>query len=310
MSKVVAVLNQKGGVGKTTTAVNLGVALAENSFKVLLIDLDPTGSLTNWLADSDPVIDSGLDDLLQCEAAPHDILRKAEKLGIDFIPPGKNLRDVAADRNLDSNTLRQRLGDFIDNYHFVLIDCPPSSDFLAASALAAADSIIIPIQTETLPLQAGIKFLDWLGEFRMRNESRIDIMGVLPCMYDSRTRLSKRILDAMRSSENLGPLVFDTVIRKNATLAELPGSGKSIFRSASTSFGASDYSSLAREVVERSGISAPGEDAGMPEAAGEERNSLLQETNSVPLQTKEGEPVHQAFGSSEYATGDDSEEVS
>ena len=235
MSKVVAVLNQKGGVGKTTTAVNLGVALAENSFKVLLIDLDPTGSLTNWLADSDPVIDSGLDDLLQCEAAPHDILRKAEKLGIDFIPPGKNLRDVAADRNLDSNTLRQRLGDFIDNYHFVLIDCPPSSDFLAASALAAADSIIIPIQTETLPLQAGIKFLDWLGEFRMRNESRIDIMGVLPCMYDSRTRLSKRILDAMRSSENLGPLVFDTVIRKNATLAELPGSGKSIFRSASTS---------------------------------------------------------------------------
>lgn len=309
MSKVVAVLNQKGGVGKTTTAVNLGVALAENSFKVLLIDLDPAGGLTNWLADGDALIDSGLDDLLRCEAAPHDILRRAEKLGVDFIAPGKNLRNVAVDGNLDSNTLRQRLNDFVDNYHFVLMDCPPSSGFLTASALMAADSIIIPIQTETLPLRAGIDFLDWLGEFRIRNETRIDIMGILPCMYDSRTRLSKRILDAMRSSENLGPLVFDTVIRKNATLAEFPGSGKSIFRSASTSFGASDYSSLVREVIERSGMSAPGGNAVSTEAEGDEKKSILRETDSAAMQTEEGEAVHQASGSSGFAASGDSEEV-
>jgi chromosome partitioning protein len=260
------------------------------------------------MVDGDSVDDSGLDNLLQCEVAPHDILRKVEKLGVDFIPPGRNLRDIAADGSLDLSALKLRMNDFKDNYHFVLIDCPPSSDFLSASALMAADSIIIPIQTETLPLQAGIRFLDWLGDLRMRYECHIDIMGILPCMYDSRTRLSKLILDAMRTSENLGPLVFNTVIRKNATLAELPGSGKSIFRSASTSFGAIDYSSLAAEVIEKSAARDMDSDVDIPMAAGEPDDVITQEALSVPLQSVDEESLHPAPGSSGYSAGDTGKE--
>jgi chromosome partitioning protein len=257
MTKVIAVVNQKGGVGKTTTCVNLGAALAQKSFKVLLIDLDPMGSLSSWLIEEPSENGTGTGDLLRGTIGFLEAIKKSDELSVDFIPAGKHLNDIVLMENIDPFILGERLGSWIEKYDFVIIDCPPSSNVLIANALMAADSIVIPIQTETLPLKGGIKFLQWLTEFKTEYNANINIMGILPCMFDSRTRLSAQILDVMKQSENLGPLVFNTVVRKNIRLAEAPGQRRSIFHSASKSNGANDYASLALEVIERSGLKVP-----------------------------------------------------
>ncbi len=257
MSKIIAVMNQKGGVGKTTTTVNLGAALAGKSYKVLLVDLDPSGSLSNWLGDEDSEGLSGLGELVYGRATVADVIRKSDVLGLDYIPSGKSLREVLPKGSFSIYSLTESIRELRDKYEYIILDCPPSSDFLIGNALIASDSIIIPIQTETLPLQSGVKFLDWLDDFINTQNSSVDILGILPCMFDSRTRLSNMILEAMKSSENLGPLVFDTVIRKNVKLAEIAVAGKSIFKSASGSFGAEDYDKLADEVIERTGMKIP-----------------------------------------------------
>lgn len=256
MTKVVAVANQKGGVGKTTTCVNLGAALARKSMRVLLIDLDPMGSLSGWLADEPSENGSGAGDLLRGAIGFFEAIKRSDELGLDYIPAGKNLRDVVLMENIDPFVLGERLGKWVEKYDIVIIDCAPSSNVLIANAIVASDAILIPIQTETLPLQSGMKFVQWLNEFKSEYATNVNILGILPCMFDSRTRLSFQILDAMRSSENLGPLVFKTVVRKNVRLAEAPADKRSIFKSASKSFGASDYASLAEEVAERMGLKA------------------------------------------------------
>jgi chromosome partitioning protein len=307
MGKVIAVMNQKGGVGKTTTTVNLGAALSQKSFKVLLIDLDPAGNMSQWLGGSNQDDQAGLSDLLESRRNPGDIVGRSERLGVDYIGSGGKLRDMTAgDFSLD--VLKRKLEDIKGHYDFILMDCPPSSDLLMGGAMLASDSIIIPIQTETLPLQAGIKFLDWLDDFSGRNGGTVNIMGLVPCMFDSRTRLSKMILKTMRSSENLGPLVFDTVIRKNARLAELSGSDKSIFRSASTSFGANDYAELASEVIRRSGIGISTDDAGSTMEAVELDSGNSSDVAASSADDADTELVYQQSGSDKYGTSESKEE--
>jgi chromosome partitioning protein len=257
MTKVIAVVNQKGGVGKTTTCVNLGAALSQKSFKVLLVDLDPMGSLSGWLLDEPSENGTGTGDLLRGTIGFLEAIKKSDALGVDFIPAGKHLTDVVMMENIDPFILGERLGNWVEKYDFVLIDCAPSSNVLIANSIMASDGIIIPIQTETLPLKSGVRFIQWLAEFKTEYDARVNILGILPCMFDSRTKLSLQILEAMKSSESLGPLVFNTIIRKNIRLAEAPGMRRSIFKSASKSSGASDYSSLALEVVDRCGMQLP-----------------------------------------------------
>jgi chromosome partitioning protein len=283
MAKVIAVVNQKGGVGKTTTCVNLGAALAQKSFKVLLIDLDTMGSLSSWLVEESSENGTGTGDLLRGTVGFLEAIKKSEELSIDFIPAGKHLSDIVLTENIDPFILGERLGTWIEKYDFVIIDCPPSSNVLIANALMASDSIVIPIQTETLPLKGGIKFLQWLANFKSEYNANVNILGILPCMFDSRTRLSTQILEAMKSSDNLGPLVFNTVVRKNIRLAEAPGNRRSIFRSASKSNGASDYTSLALEVIERSGLTVPEEAVMDIPALIEETESPAAEAENIGL---------------------------
>jgi chromosome partitioning protein len=257
MAKVIAIVNQKGGVGKTTTCVNLGAALAQKSFKVLLVDLDPMGSLSSWLIEEPSENGTGTGDLLRGRIGFLEAIKKSDELAVDFIPAGNHLQDVVMMENVDPFILGERLGTWVEKYDFVIIDCPPSSNVLIANAIMAADSIIIPIQTEALPLRGGIKFLKWLTDFKTEHNANVDILGILPCMYDSRTRLSGQILETMKASEYLGPLVFDTVVRKNIRLAEAPDRRRSIFKAASKSFGANDYACLAMEVIDRSGLKLP-----------------------------------------------------
>ncbi len=257
MTKVIAVVNQKGGVGKTTTCVNLGAALSQKSFKVLLIDFDPMGSLSGWLMDEPSENGTGSGDLIRGTIGFLEAIKRSDVLGVDFIPAGKHLTDVVMMENIDPFILGERLGSWIDKYDFVIIDCAPSSNVLIANSIMASDGIIIPIQTENLPLKSGVKFIQWLAEFKAEYDASVTILGILPCMFDSRTKLSLQILEAMKSSEALGPLVFNTIIRKNIRLAEAPGMRRSIFKSASKSSGASDYTNLALEVIERCGMEIP-----------------------------------------------------
>ena len=257
MSNVIAVVNQKGGVGKTTTCVNLAAALSKKSFRVLLIDLDPMGSMSGWLGLPENSV--GMAELLAGEATFAGVIQTLDRLNMDFIGVGRNLSRLAATNFLTPHSLAGSLRDYTNAYDFVIIDSPPSADLLISNVLVASDSIIVPIQTEAMPLRSSIKFFGWLERFQREHGCSPRILGILPSRFDSRTRLSAEILKAMRESESLGPPIFRTVIRKNVRLAETPNAPKTIFNSASTSYGATDYTSLAAEVVERCGLETNGE---------------------------------------------------
>jgi chromosome partitioning protein len=308
MSNVIAIMNQKGGVGKTTTTVNLGAALAKRSFQVLLVDLDPSGSLSDWLGGEDQENGSGLGELIFGQTPVEEVINKSKVLGLDYIKSGSNLRDVLPKGSFSIYSLRECIRELKEKYDYLLFDCPPASDFLIGNALIAADSIIIPIQTETLPLQSGIKFLDWLDGFNNTQNKSVNILGILPCMFDTRTRLSNKILEAMKSSENLGPLVFNTVVRKNVRLAEMAYTGKSIFVSAASSYGAEDYDKIALEVIERTEMTIPKpEDESLPESPlvdppdDKEISAVMTPADEMPSDddNSDGEPMlqHQSYGS-------------
>lgn len=246
MTRIIGIVNLKGGVGKTTTCVNLGAALALKGQRVLLVDLDPQQSLTNWAGiDQWPTIS----DVLSGEAESSQAVVKWEKTGCWVIPSGGDLRlkeiqlMSATQREFVLKNKLQMLKDF----DYIFIDTSPSYGLLTINAICASTEIIIPLQTEILALESSIPFFEVLGDIKERFHPHLKIAGILPCMFDSRTRLSKNTLDQMRSSEYLGPLLFKTFIRKNVKLAETPVVGFAVTRY-SSAYGAEDYMALAEEV--------------------------------------------------------------
>lgn len=249
MSRTITITNQKGGVGKTTTAVNLAAALAASDFKVLVIDADPQGNATSGLGVQKSAGITTLYDALANGRDLHDVICKTEMEGLDLIPADKNLIGVnvelvgAADRE----TLLRRKLMGTREYKYILIDCPPALDLLTLNALMAADSVLVPIQCEFFALEGVSGLMDTIDRVRESFGHPLKIEGILLTMYDERTNLTRQVAADLR--EFFGEEVFKTVIPRSIRLAEAPSHGRPILLYDPASKGSEAYIQLAKEIL-------------------------------------------------------------
>ena len=250
VGKVIAIANQKGGVGKTTTAINLSASLAANDLKILLIDSDPQGNATTGLGVSKTEGRPTLYQALLGEAELANAIVHTEFEGLDIVPSDKNL--VAANLELvefgnRESRLRAKLESLKGQYSFILIDCPPALDLLTLNAMVASDTILIPIQCEFFALEGISQLLDTIERVRESFDRDLKVEGVLLTMYDDRTNLTRQVEQDLRTFfENA---VFRTVIPRSVRLAEAPSFGKPIILYDVRSRGAESYIQLAKEVL-------------------------------------------------------------
>jgi chromosome partitioning protein len=254
LAKIIAIANQKGGVGKTTTAINLGASLAANDLRILLIDSDPQGNATTGLGVSKGDDRATLYNVLLGDTDIASTIVHTEFEGLDLIPSDKNL--VAANVELiDAPNRELRLRDKLQAvrglYQYVLIDCPPALDLLTINALVAADSILIPIQCEFFALEGVSQLMDTIDRIRAAFGNRLEVEGVLLTMYDERMNLTRQVEQDLREFFEQG--VFRTVIPRSVRLAEAPSFGKPILAYDVRSRGAESYIQLAKEILERAG---------------------------------------------------------
>jgi len=250
LARIIAIANQKGGVGKTTTAVNLGASLAASEQRTLVIDCDPQGNTTSALGfPKDPARRTLYQTLILDEPIER-ITLDAQVDGLDLIPSDKNLVGAAVELVGMENRefrLKAAIAGIRDKYTYILLDCPPALDLLTLNALAASDSVLVPIQCEYLALEGVSELLDTLMRLRRTINPSLAIEGILLTMYDDRTTLSKQVAADLRSF--FGGQVFETVIPRNVRLAEAPSHGMPVMFYDIHSKGAESYIQLAKEVI-------------------------------------------------------------
>lgn len=250
MGRVIAIANQKGGVGKTTTAINLGASLAAAEQPTLIIDTDPQANTTTGLGFPKDPARRSLYNALVLDEPLQRLIQRTQVEGLDLLPSDKNLVGAAVELvNVEEREFRLRkvLEPARDSYSFILLDCPPALDLLTLNALSASDSVLIPIQCEYLALEGVSELLDTLMRIRRSLNPNLAIEGILLTMYDERTTLSRQVAADLRSF--FGTQVFETVIPRNVRLAEAPSHGKPILFYDIHSRGAESYINLAKEVI-------------------------------------------------------------
>lgn len=252
MANVISVVNQKGGVGKTTTAINLGAYLALKNKKVLLIDLDPQGNATSGYGFDKSGLDTSVYDVLVNEAEISEVIQSTQRKNIEMCPTNINLAgaEVELVSAMSRETILKRAIEPVKaNYDFILIDCPPSLGLLTINALAASTGVLVPIQGEYYALEGLTQLIDTVNLVKKHLNPAIGIFGVVLTMYDNRTQLTRQVSEEV--SKYFGEKVFHTVIPRNVRLAEAPSYGKTIAEYDPKSKGGKAYAELALEVIKR-----------------------------------------------------------
>lgn len=252
MGKIIAIANQKGGVGKTTTTVNLAAALGVLEKKILLIDADPQANASSGLGIDVESIELGTYQLLEHAVSAREAIIPTNSPNVDIIPAHIDLVAIEielVDKEDREYMLKKSLAEIVDDYDYILIDCAPSLGLITLNALTAANSVIIPIQCEYFALEGLGKLLNTIKSVQKIHNKDLDIEGLLLTMFDSRLRLSNQVVEEVKKHFN--EMVFDTIIQRNTRLGEAPSYGESIISYDATSNGAVNYISLANEVLKK-----------------------------------------------------------
>ena len=252
MGKIIAIANQKGGVGKTTTSVNLAASLGVLEKKVLLIDADPQANATSGLGIDVESVETGSYQLLEHTATAEECIIKTDSPNVDIIPAHIDLVAIEielVDKDEREYMLKKAISHLKSSYDYILIDCAPSLGLLTLNALTSADSVIIPIQCEYFALEGLGKLLNTVKSVQRIHNQNLDIEGMLLTMYDSRLRLSNQVVEEVQKHFN--DMVFETIIQRNVRLSEAPSFGESIINFDVSSKGAANYLSLAKEIIKK-----------------------------------------------------------
>lgn len=253
MGKVIAIANQKGGVGKTTTAINLSAAMAAHGKKILVIDTDPQGNMTSGFGVDKNEVENTVYELMLGDCSTAEAIVKNVSNGVDLIASNVNLAAVEIELiGVDGKDyiLKNEIEWIKDKYDYIVIDCPPSLNMLTINAMTTADSILVPIQCEYYALEGLSQLIHTVNLVKERLNPELDLEGVVFTMYDSRTNLSAQVVENVKA--NLQTKVYDTLIPRNIRLAEAPSFGMPIGEYDSKSAGAEAYSKLAEEVIANS----------------------------------------------------------